>query len=223
MLLLGVTGFGDAELVTLKSNWPAEATVTFTVELFPDGFGSGVEVEVLAVLVMTVPDAALAETVTIRVNVVVAPEGSDAMVQLTAVPGAGQTRGSGLCERNESGFGRNRVRKRDAAGGSRAVIMHGDRIGDVVAGLHGIGRSRGRDDDVSAGRRTHDGQHARDVVREIGIVGAGRNGVSVQNLRATHGARDHLNADREGAHSGARNIWIRAVDISRAADRWRRA
>jgi hypothetical protein len=97
MLFPGVTGFGDAELVTLKSYWPAEATVTFTVELLLEGFGSGVEVEVLAVLVMTVPEAVPAATVMIRVNVVVAPAGSDAMVQLTAVTGAGQTHAVPVC------------------------------------------------------------------------------------------------------------------------------
>jgi hypothetical protein len=99
MLLPGVTGFGDAELVTLRSYWPAEATVTFVVALLLPGFGSGVAVEVLAVLVMTVPEAVPAVTVTIRVNVVVAPEGSDAMVQLTAAPGAGQTHVVPVCAR----------------------------------------------------------------------------------------------------------------------------
>jgi hypothetical protein len=102
MLFPGVTGFGDAELVTLKSYWPAEATVTLTVELLLEGFGSGVEVEVLAVLVMTVPEAVPAVTVMIKVNVVVAPEGSDAMVQLTTVPGAGQLHAVPVCAREEN-------------------------------------------------------------------------------------------------------------------------
>src|SRR5271170_2304441 len=97
MLLPGVTGLGDAELVTLRSYWPADATVTFTVELLLDGFGSGVEVEVLAVLVMTVPEAVPAVTATIKVKVVVAPEGSEAMVQLTDAPGAGQTHTVPVC------------------------------------------------------------------------------------------------------------------------------
>ena len=97
----GVTGFGVAELVTLKSYWPAEATVTFTVELLLPGFGSGVAVEVLAVLVMTVPDAVPAVTVTTRVNVVEPPEGSEAMVQLTVAPGAGQTQTVPACAKEE--------------------------------------------------------------------------------------------------------------------------
>src|SRR5271154_5215743 len=97
MLFPGVTGFGDAELVTLKSYWPAEATVTFTVELLLDGFGSGVEVEVLAVLVMTVPEAVPAVTAPLKVQAVVAPEGSEATVQLTDAPGAGQTHAVPVC------------------------------------------------------------------------------------------------------------------------------
>lgn len=99
MLFPGVTGFGDAELVTLKSYWPADATVTFTVELLLDGFGSGVAVDVPAVLVITVPDAVPATTVTISVKVVVPPEGKDAMVQLTEAPGAGQTQALPVCAR----------------------------------------------------------------------------------------------------------------------------
>ena len=74
--------------------------MTFTVELLLDGFGSGVEVEVLAVLLMTLPEAVPAATVTIRVNVVVAPAGSDEMVQLTAAPGAGQTHAVPVCARD---------------------------------------------------------------------------------------------------------------------------
>src|SRR5580698_1128956 len=100
-LFPAVTGFGSALLVTLKSYWPADATVTFTVALLLEGFGSGVEVEVLAVLVMTVPDAVPAVTVRISVNVVVAPGGSDAMVQLTAVPGAGQDHVVPVCASEE--------------------------------------------------------------------------------------------------------------------------
>jgi hypothetical protein len=102
MLLPGVTGFGDAELLTLKSYCPADATVTLTVVLLLDGFGSGVEVDVLAVFVITVPDAVPAVTVTIRVKVVVAPEGSDATVQLTAAPGAGQTHAVPVCAREKN-------------------------------------------------------------------------------------------------------------------------
>ena len=101
ILFPAVTGFGDAELVTLKSYWPADATVTFTVALLLEGFGSGVEVEVLAVLVMTVPEAVPAATVTINVRDVVAPEGRDAMVQLTAVPGAGQVHVVPVCAREK--------------------------------------------------------------------------------------------------------------------------
>src|SRR5271155_1948161 len=99
MLFPGVTGFGEAELVTLKSYWPAEATVTVTVELLLEGFGSGVLVAVPAVLVITVPDAVPAATVTTRVKVVLPPDGNDAMVQLTEAPGAGHTHAVPVCPR----------------------------------------------------------------------------------------------------------------------------
>ena len=71
------------------------------MELLLPGFGSGVEVEVLAVLVMTVPDAVPAVTVTIRVKVVDPPDGSDAIVQLTAAPGAGQTHTVPACAKEK--------------------------------------------------------------------------------------------------------------------------
>ena len=45
MLFPGVTGLGDPGLVTLRSYWPADATVTFAVALLLEGFESGVAVE----------------------------------------------------------------------------------------------------------------------------------------------------------------------------------
>ena len=56
-----------------------------------EGLGSGVPVAVRAVLVITVPEAVAAATVTIRVKVVVPPGGNDAIVHLIEAPGAGQT------------------------------------------------------------------------------------------------------------------------------------
>ena len=99
MLFPGATGFGDAELVAIKSNWPAKATVTFAVELFVFGFGSAVVLVVLAVLEITVPDAVPPATVTTRVNVVEPPAGKEVSVQRTAVVGVGQVHAVPVCVR----------------------------------------------------------------------------------------------------------------------------
>jgi hypothetical protein len=83
MLFPAVTGFGDAELPSLRSNWPAVATVTIAVELLLPGFESVVVDVVLAVFEIFVPDVTPAPTVTVSVNVVVAPEGRGFMLHVT--------------------------------------------------------------------------------------------------------------------------------------------
>src|ERR1700676_323163 len=74
MLLLEVTGLGAAELVMLRSAWPAVATTMFEVALLLLGFGSVVDEATVAVSVMRVPAAVPAPTVRMTVNVVEAPE-----------------------------------------------------------------------------------------------------------------------------------------------------
>lgn len=71
-LLPGRTGFGEAELVTARSYWPAEATTTFAVaELFP-GLASVTLEETLAVSEITVPEGVVAFTLSWNVKVAVA-------------------------------------------------------------------------------------------------------------------------------------------------------
>ena len=70
------TGFGEPELESTRSNWPAVATVTIAVELLLFGLESSVVELVLAVLVILVPEAVPAGTVTRKVNVVLPPEGN---------------------------------------------------------------------------------------------------------------------------------------------------
>jgi|ERR1700730_17328685 hypothetical protein len=76
MLLASVTGFGVAELRTLKSACPAVATTTVAVALLLLGFGSVVVEETLAVTAIDVPEAVPAITFSTTVNVVEAPAGS---------------------------------------------------------------------------------------------------------------------------------------------------
>src|SRR5580658_5919357 len=76
MLLPSVTGLGEAELVTLRSAWVAEATVTFAVALLLPVFGSSRPETTPAVSVMIVPFAVPAVTVTTTVIVAVFPDGS---------------------------------------------------------------------------------------------------------------------------------------------------
>ena len=56
------------------------ATVTTAVDWWVPGFESGVAVPVLAVLEIFVPDTVSAPTVTVKVNVVLAPEGNEVRV-----------------------------------------------------------------------------------------------------------------------------------------------
>lgn len=83
MLFPGSTGFGEAELMTLKSYWPADATTTFVVAELLSGLGS-VRLELtLAVSEITVPEGVAAFTLRTRVNVAVAPGARFAMEPVT--------------------------------------------------------------------------------------------------------------------------------------------
>jgi len=101
MLFPAVTVLGAAELVSMRSNCPAVATVTTTLELLLPGFESVVVDEVLAVFVIFVPETVAPGTVTIRVNVVVPPDGNEVSVQCTLVVGAGQVHAVPDCARLE--------------------------------------------------------------------------------------------------------------------------
>ncbi|MGH7193587.1 MAG: hypothetical protein ACREJM_08660 [Candidatus Saccharimonadales bacterium] len=74
MLFPGSTGLGEAELVTLSSYWPGDATVTFVVTELLSGFGSVTLEFMLAVSEIMVPDGVAAFTLRTRVNVAFAPE-----------------------------------------------------------------------------------------------------------------------------------------------------
>src|SRR5580704_11419978 len=76
MLLASVTGFGVAELRTLKSACPAVATTTVAVALLLLGFGSVVVEETLAMTGIDVPEAVPAITCRTTVKVAEAPEAS---------------------------------------------------------------------------------------------------------------------------------------------------
>jgi hypothetical protein len=73
--------------------------VTFTVALLLPGFESGVDVDVVAVSEMIVPDAVPDATLTTSVNVVVAPEASVPIVHVTLPPepGVGQLHTVPVC------------------------------------------------------------------------------------------------------------------------------
>ena len=73
MLLPPVTGFGAAELITLKSDCPEVATTTVAVAELLFGLGSVVAEETFAVSVMNVPEGVPEFTVTTTVKVVEAP------------------------------------------------------------------------------------------------------------------------------------------------------
>ena len=64
MLLLGVTGFGDATLLTERSPCAVVPTIVLTVALLLVEFGSAIAELTLAVSVMTVPFAVPAFTFT---------------------------------------------------------------------------------------------------------------------------------------------------------------
>src|ERR1700679_2501341 len=85
MLFPARTGFGVPVLVTARSACPAVATMVVTVATLFDGFGSVVAAETFAVSVITVPEAVLAPTVTITVNVVDDPAAKVVIVQKRAV------------------------------------------------------------------------------------------------------------------------------------------
>ena len=78
------------------------ATVTIAVELLLFGLESSVVEVVLAVFVIWVPEAVPAGTVTVRVKVVLPPEGNGFRVHCTAVVGAGQLQTVPVCVRVEN-------------------------------------------------------------------------------------------------------------------------
>lgn len=92
ILLLGPinTGFGVAVFVTARSAWPLVATTTVAVAELLDGFGSGVADAILAVSVITVPEAVVPLTLTVTVKVVDAPTANVGIVQEIEVVGVGQ-------------------------------------------------------------------------------------------------------------------------------------
>src|SRR5208282_5256017 len=82
MLLPAVTGFGNPELDTAKSAWPAEATrVVAVAELLPE-LGSGVEEAMLAVSEITVPEAVPEVTLRTIAKVEVAKAAKELSVQV---------------------------------------------------------------------------------------------------------------------------------------------
>lgn len=72
------TGFGDADFVTAR---PAAVTVTVALELLFASVDSGLVVDAVAVLEMTVPPRLLVLLLTTNENWAVAPAASDAIVQ----------------------------------------------------------------------------------------------------------------------------------------------
>ena len=103
MLFPPVTGFGIAELVTLRSAWPAVATTSVAVALLLLGFGSVVVDETSAVSVITVPAAVPTFTVSTTVNVAEAPDASVAFKQVSVPLTTEQTHpaeGDGVAETN---------------------------------------------------------------------------------------------------------------------------
>lgn len=100
-MLPSVTGLGDAALMTLKSAWPAVATTAVAVAELLFGFGSVVAVETFAVLVMTVPAAVPAFTVTTTVIVVEAPAAISGFEHVSVPPDTLQVQpaaGTGVAE-----------------------------------------------------------------------------------------------------------------------------
>jgi hypothetical protein len=82
MLLPALTGFGLAELVTVRSAWPALATATVVVTVLLAVFVSRVLVPTVAVSVMMVPDAVPEPTATTTGKVLVDPGATLGLVQL---------------------------------------------------------------------------------------------------------------------------------------------
>ena len=83
MLFPPVTGFGVAELVTLRSAWPAVATTSVAVALLLFGLGSVVVEDTFAVTVIGVPAGVNEFTVRTTVIVSDAPEASVAFEQVS--------------------------------------------------------------------------------------------------------------------------------------------
>lgn len=81
MLFPPSTGFGVAELVKLRSDCVAPATVTTAVAEPPVGLGLGVGELALAVFEIIVPLATPAFTFTTNVKVAIAPLAKDDMLQ----------------------------------------------------------------------------------------------------------------------------------------------
>src|ERR1700679_2923445 len=103
MLFPSVTGFGAAELVTLKSACPAMATTSVAVAELLLGFGSVVVAETFAVSVITVPEAVPEFTVKTTANVAEEPEASVAFEQVSVPLRTEQVQpvvGDGVAETN---------------------------------------------------------------------------------------------------------------------------
>jgi hypothetical protein len=88
ILLFGVTGFGEAALLTERSACAVVPTIVFTVALLFAPFGSATAELTLAVSVMTVPFAVPVFTFTTTVNVDV-PGGRSAIEQVIVPVGPG--------------------------------------------------------------------------------------------------------------------------------------
>jgi hypothetical protein len=73
MLFPSVTGFGDPEAATARSAWPAVATIVVALDSLFDGFGSGVDEEIVALEVSCVPEAVTPGTLTVRLKVELLP------------------------------------------------------------------------------------------------------------------------------------------------------
>ena len=98
-----LTGFGLAELATLKSACPEMATTSVAVAELLLGFGSVVVEETLAVSVITVPEAVPEFTVKTTANVAEEPEASVAFEQVSVPPTTEQVQpvvGDGVAETN---------------------------------------------------------------------------------------------------------------------------
>ena len=90
--------------------------------------------------------------------------------------------------------------------------MYDNGVGDVCSGSHGGRCSRFREREIGGGRRAHDGDRRRSVVREVGIGGAGSDIGHIHDLCAKGGSRIDLRDHRESAHAAgaARYIGIGA-------------
>ena len=85
MLLLGVTGFGEAALLTERSACAVVPTIVFTVALLLVALGSAIAELTLAVSVMTVPFAVPLFTCTTIVKIE-GVDGGKSAIEQTMVP-----------------------------------------------------------------------------------------------------------------------------------------